>query len=307
MSAPIAIGLHITKCAGTTLARHVANRLPPNAVYLCSSFDELSKAATEHLVERLSVNEIRFVFGHYVHESLRKIFVKRPQFWFTGVREPLSRAVSEYYQICKVRGWAGLPPITAEAFLSERRNTMCQEFLRAFPTIAQGVPGTEAEKAMAIAQMFDLIYGMADFSVSSGTILSQIDVSIEGMVNENTREIRASDADFLSGQQKVLEQAFGEYFDQDIILYEHIKPHLGKLHPFRLSDEAIWSERQLRWWPEIENHSGGMNDFIDHLALYYVSEYVSVGRQAELVEQVSNKLRFATKMSNMLEWERLRL
>jgi hypothetical protein len=307
MSKPVAIGLHITKCAGTTLARHVLSRLKPNAVYLCSSFDELSKAATEHLVERLSVNEIRFVFGHYVHESLHKIFVKRPQFWFTGVREPLSRAVSEYYQICKVRGWAGLPPITAETFLSSRRNTLCQEFLRAFPTIAQGVPGTESEKAMAIVQMFDLIYGMEDFTRSSATILKQIDVSIEGMVNENTREIRATDADFLSGQQKILEQAFGEYFDQDIILYEHIRPHLGELHPFRIADGSPRSQAQLRWWPEIENRSAGMNDFIDHLAIYYVSEYVSVGRQAELVEQVSNKLRFATKMSNLLEWERLRL
>jgi hypothetical protein len=289
MATTILIGLHVTKCAGTTLATHVRRNLPPRKWYLCSSAWNMEHEAAQDLADRLDYNEIVFAFGHYIHESLFQVFDGRPMVWFTGIREPISRSVSEYHQVCKVRAKAGQPPLTAGEFLKIRANSMCKEFLRAFPTIETNVAGGLADKAKAAAQMFDLIYGTEDFERSVEPLLKIIGVKSAGMTAVNVTGEDAKSNEFLLTQQHEIERAGPEHFDQDLKLYSYLKPIIGRWKPFAASAQDVRPRGQIAWVPGILGRGDGLGAFTRHMSKHYVRDFFNVGRVSELNDLLARR------------------
>lgn len=284
------IGLHITKCAGTTLAETVRAKLPAREVYLCSSFWNTAQDAAPELFERIDLDKVKFIFGHFVHESLLKIYAHRHMIWFTGVREPVSRAVSEYYQICRVLSEAKQPPISADDFFRIRRNTMCEEFLRAFPTIGEEAPGRLADKAFAVAEVFDLIYGAENFESSVKPLLDLLGLTSSNILSVNKRDpINEHYASFFEEQEKLILEIVQTYFDEDIVLYERLKPYLGIWQPFPASSDDMRPRGRVRWAGRILERSSGLQDFIVHLADHYVRDFSILGRTAELLKLLDRK------------------
>ena len=257
-------------------------------------------------MERLDYRDVRFIFGHYVHESLLKIFSGRPIFLFTGVREPVSRAISEYYQMCKIRDRAGLLPLSADEFFAARKNTMCVEYMRAFPTIEKNASGSLADKASEVLGVFDLVYGMDDFVQSSERLFAILGLDTRDMRDANIREIKAENVDFLGEQEAIIREKAETYFDQDIILYERFKSRFGELNLSAGSEGGSKSPSQLRWIPAICARSSGEADFIAHVSRFHVNEFFNLRREDELERQLDRKALALAEMKRFLEERRAR-
>jgi hypothetical protein len=297
-AAMLFIGLHITKCAGTTLANHVQSRMPPKAWYMCSAFRDMQMNSMLEFAERSNHDAIRFIFGHFVHESLLSVFPKRDIFLFTGVRSPVDRAVSEYFQICKIRETARLTPIDADEFFAMRKNTMCVEILRAFPSLADDVQGSLADKAIGVCQMFDLLYDTKTFSESTGPLLRLIDVSSDGMRNVNTRDSEMA-ARLVDAEKQIRGRA-PLYFGEDQKLFEFLAPHLGKPYPFGESQAQRVGKYRKRWEEKLRLKPDGMRMFSKHLAKHLVADYRNIGRTSELEALLRRKERWLGKLRELV-------
>ncbi|HEY5238852.1 MAG TPA: hypothetical protein VIJ62_10770 [Rhizomicrobium sp.] len=280
------VGLHITKCAGTTLASHVKSHLPAKAWYLCSAFRDTQMSSCLEFFERSNFDALRFIFGHYIHESIFSAFGEREIFLFTGMRAPVDRAVSEYFQICRVRARAGLLPISVDEFFAIRKDTMCREILRAFPSLAQGMKGSLAAKAIQICQMFDLIYETQTFSTSVSPLLKLVSLDAGELKNQNTRDSKNASAG--ADIEKAIRERAPQYFDQDHELFEFLKPHFGRLHPFRgeYGNKSAYRKRKEIELRAIEN---GLYKFAEHLARHFVADYRNLGQLTELDELLTRK------------------
>ena len=297
-TAMLVIGLHITKCAGTTLANHVQSRMPPKAWYMCSAFRDMQMNSMVEFAERANFDAIRFVFGHFVHESLLSVFSGRDIFLFTGMRSPVDRAVSEYFQICKVREAANSPMPDADEFFAMRKNTMCVEILRAFPSLAGDVHGSLADKAIAICQMFDLIYDARTFLESTGPLLRLIGVSDEGIRSVNKRDTET--ANRLADVEKQIRERAPLHFEQDQKLFETVAPRLGRMYPFRESETERVSEYRKRWEETFRSRQDGMPEFSRHLARHLVADYRNLGRMDELEALIRRKERWLGKLRELM-------
>ncbi|MBY0565184.1 MAG: hypothetical protein K2P58_13495 [Hyphomonadaceae bacterium] len=286
----VLVGLHITKCAGTTLANAVTDALSPHKHYICSAPVDAAILSWQELPCRLDWKQVDFVFGHYVHESLFSVFRDRDMVWFTGVRDPVEKAVSEYHQMCKVAIAAGRTPLTAEAFLSMRTNVMCAEFLRAFPTIDAQAKGSLAEKALEAARLFDLIYSLAGFEQSARRLLELIGLSGEKMIPDNLRWSAPDHGDFLTEQAEAIRVDAPKHFDQDIALYQALSPALDEWRPF--SNGTDVSANRERWLPAMMANNADIDSFSRHLAPFYAYDFVQNGRREELREMLHRQARW---------------
>ncbi len=70
----MAIGLHLTKCAGTSLITTIRSNIADGTYYFCSSYYENMMDGRLLFDEILAPDKLQFVFGHFVHESSDCIF-----------------------------------------------------------------------------------------------------------------------------------------------------------------------------------------------------------------------------------------
>ncbi len=94
------IYLHIPKAAGTTLHRIIKRQYPPDAVFEVDPGAPDAKEDSIHALKALSDSHrsrIRFLTGHVpfgVHQ-----WVAEPALYVTLLRDPVERAISDYYYI----------------------------------------------------------------------------------------------------------------------------------------------------------------------------------------------------------------
>lgn len=284
--APLVVGLHISKCAGTTLADHVSHRLPPKAWYLCSSFRNMQQNGALELIERTNLADLRFVFGHYVNEAVFSLVPDRPIFLFTGVRAPSERAVSEFFHMRKIRRIGGEEPISVASYFKIRNNTMCREILRAFPGIANSLKGSLAGQAAQLMRMFDFIYDTLDFREAVVPILRLLGLEPKSMTDSNVRKSDSGDAEAADAEFTLREQ-IPRYFGEDEELYEGLKPFLGKMRPFD-ENGAPNTFRDTRE-TELRQAPDAIGRLSSHLARFLVADYRNLGQLAELDALLARK------------------
>lgn len=288
------VGLHITKCAGTTLAQHIRKSLPPQSWYFCSGFRQTQNTGFAQLPERVDFKDLRLVFGHFIHESLFCAAGDRPVFLFAGIRSPIERAISEFYQMCKVRLGSSEPPLSTDEFFQLRNNTMCREILRAFPSLAGSARDSLAAQAIEIAAMFDLVYETENFAATIAPLLKLMRVG--GQINANAN-VRARDSldRRLAATEAEIRARFAEYFQEDEVLYRHLKPHAGKLYPFKAADGTV-SAYRAHCEPILRANEDGMERLAEHFAKYFVAEYRNLARMDELHELLRRKQRWISAL-----------
>lgn len=185
-----AIGIHLTKCAGTSLITSIRKYLTEDQYYVCSSFVTNIYAARPNLWDISEPKKLRFLFGHYIREEVFTIldYTKPWQFFlFTGVRDPIARSISQYGQITKVTG----KEPTLDSFIQDYGSSMCLELMRAFPSmVRKGMP--RWLNALRILTCFDYIYSTEDYTntippvfSNAGVDLSKIDLSAKDNVAQN--------------------------------------------------------------------------------------------------------------------------
>jgi hypothetical protein len=148
-------GLHIPKCAGTTLLRRVQSGLPGHSIHQTTSIRTGFLNGQPPFLALGRYDQLRFVFGHSVHEEMIKR-LPRPPTVFTGMREPMARLRSSL-------GWRermrrdGFKGPSLEEMAAKIRNPMCWFILQRFPTLA-GREGSPAERAMNALRAFSFCY-----------------------------------------------------------------------------------------------------------------------------------------------------
>jgi hypothetical protein len=292
------IGLHITKCAGTSLALHIRNNVQPHKWYLCSGFRDMENLAVVQLCERVHLENLQFIFGHFVHESLFSSAGDRQVFLFTGIRSPVERAISEFYHMCRIRQATGKPPLSADEFFRLRKNTMCVEILRAFPSLAGSTEQSLSARAIEISRMFDFVYDTENFAPTLLPLLRLMKISGTVTVTANTRLSGAQDADLAKTEIEIRSRC-PEHFAHDEALYKHLKPHVGKLYPFREEGSGRVSEYRRRWEAALRAREDGLERLGEHFAKYFVADYRNLGMLDELNELIRRKEQWLNRLKNL--------
>lgn len=233
------IGLHLTKCAGTSLMTSMRRLLTEDQYLLISSFYENILASRAQPWEIVDFSRLIFVFGHYVNEDIFPLF-RLKSIWdfflFTGVREPTSRAISHYYQITKTTGIN----LDVDSFISDYGSSMCEEIMRAFPSLSNPDKPKWLTAAEALTS-FDYIYSTEDYSQTIGPVYESIGLAAPCLSTIEERDnIRIAPLD--SKIVSAIESAVA--FSDDSKLYSLIKPTIGQANAGKLIAELINTGRK---------------------------------------------------------------
>ncbi len=282
------IGLHITKCAGTSLVSTIKRGLDLSEYYLCSSIYENIKQHHPEVFEREDIKAIRFIYGHYVHESLRSIFNGNGDIWFTILRDPKKRLKSEWYQIYKTRLFNNLEPMSVGEYLSIYSNSMCNEIIRAFPS-AVDPSRSRLDAAKQALSNFHYVFDIEDFDKIIGILQDFLEIhsSQRNLIieNETLGNELLNNEKYLRSLDE-LEKAYDASLSDDALLYKSASisnPALiGNFEPLRGYD---------RWDDSLSiGHSQAMEAFMRHLGKYYRGEMVLAGGLAETSRQIDSRL-----------------
>jgi hypothetical protein len=282
------IGLHITKCAGTSLVSTIKQGLALDEYYLCSSIKENIKQNHPEIFERESLEKIKFVYGHYVHETMREIFDNEKDVWFTVLRDPLSRLRSEWFQLYKMRRLNGLDPMPVEQYLEIYSNSICQELVRAFPSASQSA-SSMLEAATAALQNFDYVFDSADFDkfLPSLQEFLEIDCSRRGFALENvSSSSEFFEDEFFLRSVEDLERSFDSSKSADALLYR--SANIIRNPTMQINESLRNLDRPGAIG--LVGRDSAMEIFMKHLAKYYRAELQVSGDLRSVSQQIDSRV-----------------
>lgn len=150
------VGMHIPKCAGTSLLDKVRSGLPPEQVFQNTSIIQNFMGGREDFLYLIDKTKLRFVWGHSIQEEMLKFF--GPQVvLITGLREPIDRFKSNLRYTARQAVKTGNPPPDFAKIIQNTKNPMCRFINRRFPTIA-GDAGSPADRAMNVIKACNFVY-----------------------------------------------------------------------------------------------------------------------------------------------------
>jgi hypothetical protein len=263
------IGLHLTKCAGTSIMSSVKRNLSPEQFYFCSSFIENIKAGQQEFVERVDYFSLQFVFGHYVHEVLHSLFRSRGETWMTVLRDPSERLLSEWNQLYSLRVTHGLEPLTSAEFLARNQNSLCTELLRAFPSMVTS--GSQIEDAKSVLMLFDYIFDSEDTPIIIASVHDTLQVPLED--RRQTHENISAEKDSLrldryQDETREMLKHSAVLSADDIELYEWARSVFTRSATVMDCNKFDLREEHLR----ISSPQEAMKQLNTHLARFYGSE-----------------------------------
>lgn len=235
------IGLHLTKCAGTTLMSDLRRRLTEDEYLILSSFWENLVAGRPDFWEVANPSQIRFIFGHYVHELMIPYLELRDAwsfFLFTGVRNPLERGISQYRHLSRVTGVIQEPI----AFVETYGSSMCDEILRAFPSFINSADKKHEAAAQALT-CFDYIYSTEAYSETIGRVYDSLELprTTGSLPKDNVNDMPID-----QGSIELLTEHLR--YTEDVRLYAIIEPFIGQDNVGKSIAEALGVARARENW-----------------------------------------------------------
>jgi hypothetical protein len=211
----IVVGLHIPKCAGTTFALICRQHFPPHQFYRNS--DPIGFHQKRHPeFTALNFSNVRAIFGHFVFEEMLKFIPSyRAVVLFTGLRDPVERARSEFYFVRKFSEDANRTPPPFEEWVRYPRNqnNMCDYLVKGFPSFIDADAVTLSEKAISVLQKFDLVYDTRSFDQEIEIIYQILGVkSTTDRFNITKDEQKTPVSDVLLREHNLEDVALYEYY-----------------------------------------------------------------------------------------------
>lgn len=214
---PVLVGLHIAKCAGTTLLNRVEACLPSHEVYQTTSPIRNYREGKPELLQMLNPQRLRFVFGHSTHEQMIKLLGQRA-ILFTGLREPVSRMKSVVNYAFRLAALQGLPTPSVENILKQSEDHMCWSLVVRFPSLA-GEKGSLADRAFRVLQNFHLVYFTDNFEETAAAIFRLLDIKPAPLnYNEGSKDSHSIDIPehYLRNDKELYQRARDLFFGADI-------------------------------------------------------------------------------------------
>ncbi|MBK8211962.1 MAG: hypothetical protein IPK78_20495 [Rhodospirillales bacterium] len=273
----VMIGLHITKCAGTSLISTIRQHLSEDNYFFCSSFVENLEASRPLYELIINKNRLKIVFGHFVNESILVQKNKTKFFYLLDYVIHLHDP-SHFRQVNAVREAAGVKLVTAGEFLELHGNGMCKEILRAFPSFQ--TTGSIGEDAIQALRLFDYIYDTDMANAQYAPIFDRLGLQGITVHEDNIGNApHNTSAEWITEQKEVLRHQFGHHYAGDILLYNSTKDNMGIVNTpdeelrckFLATIKSLYSE----------------TDFNSYMRRHLLYEFRITNKLAELAKHAS--------------------
>jgi hypothetical protein len=188
---PLFVGLHVQKCAGTTLQMHIAQCPRAAAWFWHTAPDVNYQNSALEIEERntLSRNQVKVIWGHAVFGYFLRFFPDRPIYLFTFLRHPHERIISWYkyeargYE--KARGsMEGFD--TFENYVIKRQNHMCRFILNRFSHLDTSGSKKLHERTISVLEKFAFVGVQEHFQEGANNLLEFMELpTFEANVRQN--------------------------------------------------------------------------------------------------------------------------
>lgn len=241
----VCVGVHVPKCAGTTILKRVQSCLPEHQIYQNTSMHENFMLGRPEIMQMPRRDQLRFVWGHSIHEEMLKYF-KSPVFLFTGLREPKSRLESMYLYHVRMARSLKNEPVPLDRFLESTCDPICHFLIHRFPTFA-GENGTAFERARKVIDVFDHVYFSENLEDAASIVFRRLDISPE-QVNHNQRPVEEKGKNIEVPEENIA---------QDLALYEYARGRFAAVTDadeifHRSNDLDALRKECLQGWPQEE-------------------------------------------------------
>jgi hypothetical protein len=168
---PVFLALHVPKCAGSTLERHMRERLPPRELWITKKrrpgFVRVLSARAYHVPGNLPLESLRLVSGHYVGASIERLIPARSVKKCVLLRDPYSFHIS-YYNYRMMRYLSlGLKTYDFYTHLKSQRQDAITHFLLSTwleLSMAKLLTMEPAQKLALVQQSFARFWFVGDYS-----------------------------------------------------------------------------------------------------------------------------------------------
>ena len=169
------VGLHIPKCAGTSILDIARSSLNESEFFQSTSIlQNYQSNKLDFLYTRK--DNLKLVWGHTIHEEMLKFFGQRVRL-FTGLRHPIERFKSELNYLVRLAKEQGRPPPDLSNYVHKISNPICKFLISHFPTIA-GDAGSLADRGMRILSACNHVYFSENFNETVGILFAAMGLSI---------------------------------------------------------------------------------------------------------------------------------
>ena len=216
MKTIIPFGLHIPKCAGTTLLDRFID-IHGDDLYQSTSIAKNFKFGRKDLSDFEGIWPFKFYYGHHLHSEMLRNIDGVP-FLFTILRDPVDRAVSHYRYQNRLRKGVNKNELPVDVFLNNNQ-TICRFIIQRFsdfvPKDMQDKP--DYIKAWSILKRFDHV-GFMDALDETSSVLT----SVAGMDYDFSRKRNGSPV-LLTDEEYMLRESMIDALSDDIMLYYYCK------------------------------------------------------------------------------------
>jgi hypothetical protein len=178
---PIYVGLHVQKCAGTTLQMHIAECPRASSWFWHTSPDINYQNSSLEIEERNtpSRNHVKVLWGHAVFGYFLRFFVDRPVYLFTFLRNPAERIISWYKyearEYEKARGsMEGFDSF--DNYVIKRQNHMCRFILNRFSRLDTSGSKKLHERTISVLEKFAFVGVQEHFQEGANNLLEFMDL-----------------------------------------------------------------------------------------------------------------------------------
>lgn len=271
------VGLHIPKCAGTSLLGMVEDRLSPEQIYQNTALIKNWSGDREELLLRNDFSLIRFAWGHWVRDQMLRL-LSRP-IMFTGMRDPRERIISAYHFELRLRKAQGRAAPVLDRWLPGQKNFMSQFIIQRFPGLAQGE--TDFERARSVLRCFHGVYFTDNLQAFTNRLMPVILKNVPEVGTRNQRTVEPDPQgefdipdDIVAEDEKLYSWARETFYDRD--------PLADPIDKFRM--EAFQKE------------PADMDSLITHSAQEIANELANFGRTKEALALLERREAFLREL-----------
>ena len=245
-------------------------------------------------------SKLKCIFGHCIHESLMIATAQAETFLFTGLRNPLERAISEYRHIARVFATAGKSEYSAEDYLYGRQNTMCRQLAFGFPSFChaptKGRQYGDSENLVAdaikVLEQFDYIYDADSYRQGVRVVFDRMGLHYgEDIKTNSSARVSTADVD-------LIRQEFLPRNQADVELFSY-----GQKHLFNRPLEHVSKKERLQLLDaKYSTVADAKAAFSVHLARALVQSYGLEERRPELVRLIEAEKLWQNTLDYAIEY-----